>query len=608
MKLPHWLYKLLSLVTMPLRKNPAFFVFMYVLGCVCAWSTLSHARGAELYDNLYLELFLDVYVLTALLSLLPRVVMPWVRALLYVVFYAVALTDVYCFVKFDSTLTPTMLLLVGETDEREAGEFLQSCVSPDVLFSNVGWVLLIMLTHIFISLELRFPHLMPRKVKEWGKAARDKVASWRQWLVPPTAVVLIALVVWSVSESAHNKAATWKLLTAHTIGDVEHTLTEKDHAVLYQPIYRLVFSIYANELTASQVTKLVRAADKVKVDSCSFTSPDIVLIIGESYNRHHSSQYGYVMPTTPRQKKRERTGRLVKFTDVVAPWNLTSFVFKNLFSMHVVGQKGEWCDYPLFPELFRKAGYHVTFLTNQFLPKAKEAVYDFSGGFFLNNPKLSAAQFDTRNDKLHVFDEGLLKDYDELKAQEGDHNLTIFHLIGQHVVYKQRSPKDRKRFKGDDYIDIKPNLNARERGILSDYDNAILYNDSIVDQIMQRFEQREAIVIYVPDHGEECYEGDMHFYCRLHSAEVDARLAHAEFDIPFWIWCSPKYVKRRPEVFRRVVQARHRRFMTDALPHTLLYLGGISAPYYHEEYDLLSPNYDEMRPRILKGTTDYDKL
>ena len=254
MKLPHWLYKLLSLVTMPLRKNPAFFVFMYVLGCVCAWSTLSHARGAKLYDNLYLELFLDVYVLTALLSLLPRVVMPWVRALLYVVFYAVALTDVYCFVKFDSTLTPTMLLLVGETDEREAGEFLQSCVSPDVLFSNVGWVLLIMLTHIFISLELRFPHLVPRKVKEWGKAARDKVASWRMCIVPPTAVALIALVVWAVSESAHNKAATWKLLTAPTIGDVEHTLTEKDHAVLYHPIYRLVFSIYANELTASQVT------------------------------------------------------------------------------------------------------------------------------------------------------------------------------------------------------------------------------------------------------------------------------------------------------------------------------------------------------------------
>ena len=67
-------------------------------------------------------------------------------------------------------------------------------------------------------------------------------------------------------------------------------------------------------------------------------------------------------------------------------WNLTSFVFKNVFSTHVVGEKGDWCDYPLFPELFRKAGYQVTFITNEFLPQAKEAVYDFSGGFFLNNP------------------------------------------------------------------------------------------------------------------------------------------------------------------------------------------------------------------------------
>jgi heptose-I-phosphate ethanolaminephosphotransferase len=48
--------------------------------------------------------------------------------------------------------------------------------------------------------------------------------------------------------------------------------------------------------------------------------------------------------------------------------------------------------------------------------------------------------------------------------------------------------------------------------------------------------------------------------------------------------------------------------MTDALPHMLLYLGGIHAKDYHAEYNVLSPNYNENRPRILKGTTDYDKL
>ena len=48
--------------------------------------------------------------------------------------------------------------------------------------------------------------------------------------------------------------------------------------------------------------------------------------------------------------------------------------------------------------------------------------------------------------------------------------------------------------------------------------------------------------------------------------------------------------------------------MTDALPHLLLYLAGISTPDYHPEYNLISPQYDEMRPRILKGYCDYDKL
>lgn len=599
---------LLQLVMTPLRSNWAFFTFIYLLGCICAWVTLPDARGAKLYDNLYPELFLDVYVLATILTILPRRVKPWIRGFFYFVLYTAAVVDVYCFVKFQSTLTPTMLLLVGETDSREAGEFIRSCVSPDILMSGVGWVLLLMAVHILTAIKLRFPHFVPRN---WCRLVRSILVQSRFFLhrvCHVTEFAVLALLVFSIVMSSHNKAATLKLMTGKTIGDVEHTLTEKDHAVLYQPIYRLVFSIYANTLTAKQVDKLIATADKVRVDSCSFTSPNIVLIIGESYNRHHSSQYGYVMPTAPRQTKLEHKGRLVKYTDVVSPWNLTSFVFKHIFSLYTVGDKGEWCDYPLFPELFRKAGYHVTFITNQFLPKAKEAVYDFSGGFFLNNPKLSAAQFDTRNTELHQYDEGLLEDYDKLQSQDTENNLIIFHLLGQHVAYRQRSPKDRKKFKGDDYKELKPGLNARERQILADYDNAVLYNDSIVTEIVKKFENKDAIVIYVPDHGEECFEGDMHFFCRMHSAKVDARLAHAEFDIPMWIWCSRKYIRQRPEIFREVMASRNKRYMTDALPHMLLYLAGISCPEYKDRLNLLSPAYDETRPRILKNSADYDKL
>ena len=601
----------LSLASAPIRRNANFFVSMYILGMVSSLITIP--KNGTLYENMFLELFLDLYIVSAILAVFPKKVRRGLRAILYIILYVTAAADTYCFVNFGSTLNPSMLMLVGETNSSEASSFLSALISVEVLFSSVGWILLLALLQILIVIfrkRLIKIYVFLVTVLELASLKKRLMAIPRMTAAMPATfgILCLAILITSICTSWHNKEAYHKLMSGRTIGEVEHTLTEKDHAVLYLPIYRLQFSIYANQLAAHQITQLIHAAHEVKVDSCSFRSPNIVLIIGESYGRHHSQQYGYFMKTTPNQSALEKSKKLTKFTDVVTCWNLTSFVFKHMLSTYVVGDKGEWCDYPLFPELFRKAGYHVTFITNQFLPKAKEAVYDFSGGFFLNNPKLSAAQFDTRNTELHQYDEGLLEDYDKLQSQDTENNLIIFHLLGQHVAYRQRSPKEHKKFRGDDYKEMKPHLNARERQTLADYDNAILYNDSVVTEIVKKFENEDAIVIYVPDHGEECYEGDMHFFCRMHSAKIDARLAHAEFDIPMWIWCSRQYIKKRPEVFRQVVNARNRRFMTDALAHMLLYLGGIHARDYKEQYNLLSPEYDESRPRILKNTTDYDKL
>jgi len=589
----------------PIKSNAAFFIFMYALGLVCVYATVPDKRGYHAWPQAPYDLFVDVAVLCFLLWLIPHRARLWVRRVLYVFAYLLAVIDVYCFVKFDSTITPTMLLLVGETDSREATEFLSSYISADLLSSRLGWVLLVMAVHavwaVVWSRRERCAGWLRRKMP-WTAALRTAGLKAEPW----AGLAVAVLFVFSAVRCADNKAAFVRLMSYDNIGSVEHELTRKDKAVLNQPVYRLVFSIYANRLTARQVKVLVENIDNVKVDSCSFRSKNIILIIGESYNRHHAGLYGYEKDTTPRQQKRARRGELVPFGDVVSPWNLTSFVFKHIFSLYTVGDKGEWCDYPLFPELFRKAGYHVTFLTNQFLPQAKEAVYDFSGGFFLNHPELSGEMFDTRNSRLYRFDAGLLSEYDRLKTENREHNLIIFHLKGQHVDYRTRFPIDRRRFNPEDYD--RPELKQKELRVLADYDNAILYNDSIVDAIIKRFEEQDAVVIYVPDHGEECYEGDVHFYGRMHSTEITARLAREEFDIPFWIWCSHKYMTGHPGVFSDIVKAKNRRYMTDALPHLLLYLGGISSPHYRESLNVISPEYDEQRPRILKDAVDYDEL
>jgi len=300
-------------------------------------------------------------------------------------------------------------------------------------------------------------------------------------------------------------------------------------------------------------------------------------------------------------------GSLVPFTDVVASWNLTSFVFKHMLSLYAVGDSGEWCDEPLFPEIFRKAGYHVTFITNQFQPKARDAVYDFSGGFFLNDSALSARLFDSRNTTLYRFDEGVLKAYDNLAKENTDHNLIILHLMGSHVDYRARYPqKTFRHFKPEMYE--RPELTDKQKRILSDYDNSLLYNDSILAGIVQRFMDKDAIVIYMPDHGEEIFDGSPYMYGRMHGAKIDYRLARNEMEIPFWIWGSPKYIENHPYGWLTVQNVRTRPMMTDALPHLLLYFGGISTPSYRPELNIISSEYNTDRPRILKGVTDYNKL
>lgn len=589
----------------PIRGNAAFFVFMYVLGIVCTYAVVPDKRGYHAWPLAPYELFFDVSILCVVLWLLPHKISLWAKRVIYFLFYLLVVVDVYCFVKFDTTITPTMLLLVGETDGREATEFLESYLTPDVVFSRLGWVLLVMIVHIIWAQVWRNRKKCLAWIKTKWNFDLQNAVRWHQ-AEPWLGLIMLVLFVVSAANCIADKAAFLRLMSYDNIGQVEHELTKKEKAQLYLPGYRLMFSIYANELTAKQVNKLVDNIDKAKVDSCSFRSRNIVLIIGESYNRHHAGLYGYDKNTTPRQARRAQKGELIPFSDVVAPWNLTSFVFKYLFSLYTVGDKGEWCDYPLFPELFRKAGYHVTFLTNQFLPQAKEAVYDFSGGFFLNNPLLSSAMFDTRNTRLYRYDAGLLADYDRLRNENRDNNLIIFHLKGQHVDYRTRFPLDRRHFNPEDYD--RPDLKEKELRVLADYDNAILYNDSIVDQIIKRFEDEDAIVVYVPDHGEECYEGDVHFYGRMHSTEITARLAREEFDIPFWIWCSHKYMVGHPSLFNDIVKSKNRRYMTDALPHLLLYLAGIQTPYYRSDLNVIGDEYNENRPRILKNTTDYDKL
>ena len=603
-----------------------FLVFLYALGIVESYAVLPHWKGAKVYDNLYYELFFDLLILTFLVALVPQKIRRFplrkvVRGFIYTIAYTLAIIDTFCMVQFGNTISPSMLLLVGETTGNETAEFLSTYVNLDVVFTTeLGWVLLVLLVHIIYE-------VVKWKVKRVnGKVERVKWKVERVKKGAPYAFSLLALVLVIIgwSDTITNKQCMVRHFNCKTVGDVEKDMNIHPMVVMYQPVYRLVDAVFTNHLVSLQLDRLKEEAEKVEKmtpeqlgipsDLMDSKPSNIVLIIGESYNKYHSQLYGYEKKNTPRQVKLEKSGRLVKYSDVMAPWNLTSFVFKHLMTTYTVGDDGDWCDYPLFCQLFRKAGYQVNFLTNQFLPHAKDAIFDVSGGFFINDEMLSKVQFDVRNEETHLWDEELLKDYARLVAPpEGVvdtasvPSLTIFHLMGQHVNYRIRCPKQKMKFFASEY-DCPQNTQKEKRNIAY-YDCAVWYNDSVVGAIVDRFKKDDAIIIYFPDHGDEVYgSGSLHHCGRNHTTNITKNIAQQEYEIPMWFYCTRKYAKRHPDVVTAIRKAKNKPFMTDAMSHLLLGLGGIKCKAYRPELDLLSPQYNEKRQRLMQHLVDYDEV
>ena len=610
-----------------------FLVFLYALGIVESYAVLPHWKGAKVYDNLYYELFFDLLILTFLVALVPQKIRRFplrkvVRGFIYTIAYTLAIIDTFCMVQFGNTISPSMLLLVGETTGNETAEFLSTYVNFDVVFTTeLGWVLLVLLVHIIYEVvKWKVKRVKGKVERVKGKVERVKGKVERVKKGAPYAFSLLALALVFIgwSDTITNKQCMVRHFNCQTVGDVEKDMNLHPRVEMYQPVYRLVDAVFTNHLVSLQLERLKDEAEKVEkmtpeqlgipADLMDSKPSNIVVIIGESYNKYHSQLYGYEKKNTPRQVKLEKSGRLVKYSDVMAPWNLTSFVFKHLMTTYTVGDDGDWCDYPLFCQLFRKAGYQVNFLTNQFLPHAKDAIYDFSGGFFINDELLSKVQFDIRNEETHLWDEDLLKDYARLVAPpEGVvdtasvPSLTIFHLMGQHVNYRIRCPKKKMKFFPEDY-DCPQNTQKEKRNIAY-YDCAVWYNDSVVGAIVDRFKKDDAIIIYFPDHGDEVYgPGSLHHCGRNHTTNITKNIAQQEYEIPMWFYCTAKYAKRHPDVVTAIKQAKNKPFMTDAMSHLLLGLGGIKCKAYRPELDLLSPLYNERRQRLMQHLVDYDEV
>lgn len=572
--------KMQRLLVSPLQTNIVFFVFMYLLGSICIMSDPSVNKCMT-----FIELFLDIYLVCLILSFLPGIVRTTFKFILSFFLYSLAIVDIFLLERLGSPITPTFVQMVLETDRSEATEALASYVTFNDVLSPVLLVIGLIIIHLGFSLK-------QLKYKE------NKLPCLF------TIIVTILLIISFVVSFRPKKFMAMMYFGNHeTFLNLQGMGYYKPDKIYYIPIYKLLYSLKENSFGVEEIEELKETIKKSNITSCTFESPNIVVVIGESHNKHHSQLYGYNKPTTPFQIDEMEKGNLVVFSDVITSYNATTESFKNMFSLYSYGDKGSWSQYPLFPVLFRKAGYHTAFITNQFTQDLNANFSDFDAGMFFNNKEINKAQFDVRNVKRHEFDEDLLSDYDSLKQYNGKNNLLVFHLRGLHVKYHLRYPSKWNMFKSTSYN--RPDLSKTDLEVLAAYDNATLYNDYILKEIINRFNQEDAVVIYIPDHGEVVFDG-----CQTFGRPMvfDANNLFQQFQIPFWIYMSEKYQVQHPQMVEKIRNAKGKPFMTDNIAQLLLGLAGIETDYYSSFADPLSEDYNENRKRMIRGELNYDDI
>ena len=320
--------------------------------------------------------------------------------------------------------------------------------------------------------------------------------------------------------------------------------------------------------------------------------PNVIFILGESTDRNRMSLYGYHLENNPLLKEREAKGELAVFRDVISCGNWTSAVMELLFTFAEKGHDRLWYEYANLFDILDSAGYRTVWISNQ-------STVGWSGNLDkIYSERCQERDFSTlqggqSGSWKHYLDDVLFSFLDARMAMEESKgkNFYVVHLMGTHAIYEWRYPQEYRKFHAPD----ERGENLTQQEVQADYDNAVLYNDYIVDEIIRRFEQENAIVFYLSDHGEEIYDG--RDFCG-HSSEEHGNRHMIE--IPFLVWMSPEFRRAYPEIVQRVHSAVERPYRTDALIHTLLDVMQIRTEHFDSSRSLFSPDF-EVRERIYNG-------
>lgn len=497
-----------------------------------------------------------LFVTATVISLAYSVLILWftklfvrLRTIILVFLFVLFIVETYSYITFNSRLNPSIMTLIFQTSPKEISEFFIVYVFTKKTLLFVLFITSIVVIYFFLYRKMRRFVIRHTDLFKWCSAF----------------AVLNGVLIHFIPFS-------------FPLG--QNTVNE------------LCISIRFLSNKHGEIALMEEMIDNIEVYSApdKEEAPVVVFVIGESFNKYHSNLYGYRLKTSPRLTAERDSGNLIIFNKANTPTNGTAYAMRYLFSQQGCEYKVNDYDslkYVLMPAVFKKANYEVVYIDNQYT-RSSGGTFDYSCGYFLNPKSINDFCFDYRNTETAAYDGDFIMQHQSFLSHH-KRSLNIIHLMGQHFDAAQRYPDNFKCFT-EENID-RQDLSKSERSKIAHYDNATLYNDYVLSQIINLFCKDEAVVVYVSDHGEQIYDGPEHYFGRTFGSIKDKTSLLNVYQVPLMIWFSDSYRLHHSDLVSTLQQRADVSFCIADLPYLLYDLGCISFNFHQPKRSIADKDY-----------------
>lgn len=370
------------------------------------------------------------------------------------------------------------------------------------------------------------------------------------------------------------------------------------------PIMKTIYSLNHGAKVKRYIAKL--AADKtnkVEIISDKSDTPCFIFVVGESESRLVMGLYNKKYDSTPLCQKLVDSGNMFAFTNTISMKSVTALCIPPLLSfMENTNTTPDLTKFDSILDVFAKANYQTFWISNH-----EKITKDMSYATVLmmkSDYNAHVAKVEGCSEYVPWLcqkDEAVLKPLDEYiqnKVPQKEKNFFVIHIMGSHGRYSDRYPDNFDHFHSkdvkEDYLD------ETKKAKFATYLNSVKYTDYVLNEIISRFKDQDAVMVYVPDHGEELWQGGF-------IGHGPTNVSKYMVEIPMLIWLSDKYKENNPTIVENIKSSLDKPFMTDNLVHVILDLAKIQTKQYDATKSVINPGF-VARDRIVTNGLKYEEL